>query len=64
MNRDTIDDHLAAGTITELQAQILHLRRRGFSQRQIALGLLKSRSAVRDLERAALLNIAKRKDAA
>lgn len=57
LTRDQIDTHLAAGTITPRQAEILHLRRRDFSQRTIALGLSISRSTVRDLERAAHENI-------
>jgi DNA-binding CsgD family transcriptional regulator len=63
VNRDTIDAHLAAGTITTRQAEILHLRRRGFSQYQTARGLSISRSTVRSLERTALDKIT-RKDAA
>lgn len=53
MTRETIDQALTAGTITVRQAEILHLRRRGFSQYQIALGLQITRSTVRSLERTA-----------
>lgn len=62
MTRHEIEAHRTAGTITDRQAEILHLWRRGFSQRQIALGLGISRATVRDHLDAALTNI--RKDAA
>lgn len=62
-----IQGHLHSGRLTERQAQILQLRRRQFSQNQIAAGLQISRSTVRSLEREARRKIAtyrQRKDAA
>lgn len=64
MTREQIDAHLAAHTITARQAEILHLRRRGFSLNQIALGLSISRESVRSIERAGLTNITNRKEPA
>ena len=45
------------GVITDRQAEILNYRRRGFSQRQIALGLGLSRATIRDHEAAAYRRI-------
>jgi DNA-binding CsgD family transcriptional regulator len=64
LTRDQIDQHLANRIITPRQADILQLRRRGFSQYVIARGLGISRSTVRSLEKTALDKITLRKDAA
>lgn len=65
MTRADLDKHLAAGTITQREHDVLLLRARGLSQNQIALALNLSRSRVRALERQAHLRIAQhRKDAA
>lgn len=54
MTRDHLNQLLTQHIITIRQHQILELRRRGFSQYQIAEGLHISRSTVRSLERTAL----------
>lgn len=49
------------GVITAKQYDVLNLRLRGLSQRQIALALRISREAVRDRERAGTRRIADQK---
>ncbi len=50
LTHQEIQGHLQTGLLTERQAEILELRRRGFSQNQVALGLHISRTTVRYLE--------------
>lgn len=58
LTQHEIQGHLETGRLTERQAQILQLRRRGFSQNQVAHGLHISRTTVRYLETRARQKIA------
>lgn len=65
--RDQIEAYREAKIITDRQAEILQLRRRGFSQYTLAFALGITRSTVRSLERTATDKIkaaSLRKDAA
>ena len=58
MTTDDIDRHEHAGTITQLQAEVLRFRIQGLSHRKIALGLGKAPETIRHHEQAALRRIA------
>lgn len=53
-----VDAHLAAGTITELQAEVLRFRIQGLSHRVIGRGMNRAPETIRHHEQAALRRIA------